>query len=71
MRPEWRKVKFSHKLAWENRKPVPPLIATGRIEIQVIPAHCSGWRAVSAPERAHGAAVVPAAVGRMFPPEAA
>lgn len=37
----------------------------------LIPAHCTGWRAVNALERAYGAAVVPAAVGKMFTLEAA
>jgi 7,8-dihydropterin-6-yl-methyl-4-(beta-D-ribofuranosyl)aminobenzene 5'-phosphate synthase len=33
----------------------------------IIPAHCTGWRAVNALERAYGEpVVVPAAVGKLF-----
>jgi len=32
----------------------------------VIPAHCTGWRAVNALEREMGPKVVPAAVGKLF-----
>lgn len=37
----------------------------------VIPAHCTGWRAVAALERAFGERVVPAAVGKLFTLDAA
>jgi len=36
----------------------------------LIPAHCTGWRAVAALERAFGERVVPAAVGKLFTLEA-
>ena len=37
----------------------------------LIPAHCTGWRAVNALEREFGERVVPAAVGKLFTLEAA
>lgn len=36
----------------------------------LVPAHCTGWRAVTALERAFGERVVPAAVGKLFTLEA-
>ncbi len=36
----------------------------------LVPAHCTGWRAVAALERAFGERVVPAAVGKLFTLEA-
>lgn len=36
----------------------------------LVPAHCTGWRAVAALERAFGDRVVPAAVGKLFTLEA-
>jgi 7,8-dihydropterin-6-yl-methyl-4-(beta-D-ribofuranosyl)aminobenzene 5'-phosphate synthase len=32
----------------------------------IVPAHCTGWRAVNALERAYGEKVVPTAAGKMF-----
>lgn len=60
-------------LSGENEKIIPETVADmGCFDLPlIIPAHCTGWRAVNALERAYGAAVVPAAVGKLFTLEAA
>ena len=55
-------------LSGENEAIIPETVAdiTGFDLPLVIPAHCTGWRAVNALERAQGERVVPAAVGKLF-----
>lgn len=56
-------------LSGENENAIAPTVAdlAGFDLAHVIPAHCTGWRAVSALERAFGEPrVVPAAVGKLF-----
>jgi 7,8-dihydropterin-6-yl-methyl-4-(beta-D-ribofuranosyl)aminobenzene 5'-phosphate synthase len=55
-------------LSGENEKIIPETVAdiAGFDLPLVIPAHCTGWRAVNALERAMGERVVPAAVGKLF-----
>lgn len=55
-------------LSGENEKIIPETVAdiAGFDLPLVIPAHCTGWRAVNALERAMRERVVPAAVGKLF-----
>jgi len=55
-------------LSGENEKIIPETVAEmGGFDLPlIIPAHCTGWRAVNALERAYGERVVPAAVGKLF-----
>lgn len=55
-------------LSGENEKIIPETVADiGGFDLPlIIPAHCTGWRAVNALERAYGERVVPAAVGKLF-----
>lgn len=55
-------------LSGENEKIIPETVAdiAGFDLPLIIPAHCTGWRAVNALERAQGERVVPAAVGKLF-----
>lgn len=55
-------------LSGENEAIIPDTVAEmGSFDLPlIIPAHCTGWRAVNALERAYGARVVPAAVGKLF-----
>ncbi|UPY38710.1 MBL fold metallo-hydrolase [Sediminicoccus sp. KRV36] len=55
-------------LSGENEKIIPETVRDiGGFDLPlVIPAHCTGWRAVNALERALGERVVPAAVGKLF-----
>ncbi|MEI6160647.1 MAG: MBL fold metallo-hydrolase [Roseococcus sp.] len=55
-------------LSGENEKIIPETVRdiAGFDLPLVIPAHCTGWRAVNALERAMGERVVPAAVGKLF-----
>lgn len=55
-------------LSGENEKIIPETVAdiSGFDLPLVIPAHCTGWRAVNALEREMGPKVVPAAVGKLF-----
>jgi len=60
-------------LSGENEAVIPQTVAdlAGFDLPLLIPAHCTGWRAVNALERAFGERVVPAAVGKLFTLEAA
>jgi 7,8-dihydropterin-6-yl-methyl-4-(beta-D-ribofuranosyl)aminobenzene 5'-phosphate synthase len=60
-------------LSGENEAIIPQTVADlAPFDLPlVIPAHCTGWRAVNALERAFGERVVPAAVGKLFTLEAA
>jgi len=60
-------------LSGENEAIIPETVAdlAGFDLPLLIPAHCTGWRAVNALERAFGERVVPAAVGKLFTLEAA
>lgn len=55
-------------LSGENEKIIPETVRDmGGIHLAlIIPAHCTGWRAVNALERAYGERMVPAAVGKLF-----
>lgn len=55
-------------LSGENEKIIPETLRDmGDFDLPlIIPAHCTGWRAVNALERAYGERVVPAAVGKLF-----
>lgn len=55
-------------LSGENEKIIPETVRDiGNFDLPlIIPAHCTGWRAVNALERAYGERVVPAAVGKLF-----
>ena len=55
-------------LSGENEKIIPETVRVfGGIHLAlIIPAHCTGWRAVIALERAYGERVVPSAVGKLF-----
>ena len=55
-------------LSGENEKIIPQTVTDiGRFQLAlIIPARCTGWRAVGALERAYGERVVPAAVGKLF-----
>jgi len=55
-------------LSGENEKIIPETVRdTGGVHLAlIIPAHCTGWRAVNALERVYGERVVPAAVGKLF-----
>lgn len=55
-------------LSGENEASIPATVADlqGFGLSYVFPAHCTGWRAVSALERALGDKVVPAAVGKLY-----
>jgi 7,8-dihydropterin-6-yl-methyl-4-(beta-D-ribofuranosyl)aminobenzene 5'-phosphate synthase len=55
-------------LSGENEAIIPETVADlARFDLPLlIPAHCTGWRAVNALERAFGERVVPAAVGKLF-----
>ncbi|MGG5818320.1 MBL fold metallo-hydrolase [Falsiroseomonas sp. HW251] len=59
-------------LSGENEDVIPETVADlARFDLPLlIPAHCTGWRAVNALERAFGERVVPAAVGKLFTLEA-
>jgi 7,8-dihydropterin-6-yl-methyl-4-(beta-D-ribofuranosyl)aminobenzene 5'-phosphate synthase len=59
-------------LSGENEAIIPETVAdlAGFDLPLLIPAHCTGWRAVNALERAFGERVVPAAVGKLFTLEA-
>jgi 7,8-dihydropterin-6-yl-methyl-4-(beta-D-ribofuranosyl)aminobenzene 5'-phosphate synthase len=59
-------------LSGENEAIIPQTVADlARFDLPLlIPAHCTGWRAVNALERAFGERVVPAAVGKLFALEA-
>ena len=60
-------------LSGDNEAIIPETVADlGHLDLPLlIPAHCTGWRAVNALERAFGERVVPAAVGKLFTLEAA
>lgn len=60
-------------LSGENEAIIPETVAdlAGFDLPLLIPAHCTGWRAVNALERAFGERVVPAAVGKLFTLDAA
>jgi 7,8-dihydropterin-6-yl-methyl-4-(beta-D-ribofuranosyl)aminobenzene 5'-phosphate synthase len=60
-------------LSGENEAIIPQTVADlAQFDLPlVIPAHCTGWRAVNALERAFGERVVPAAVGKLFTLDAA
>ena len=60
-------------LAGENEAIIPETVRDlAALDLPLlIPAHCTGWRAVNALERAFGERVVPAAVGKRFTLEAA
>ncbi len=55
-------------LSGENEANIPETVTdlAGFDLPLMIPAHCTGWRAVNALERAFGDRVVPAAVGKLF-----
>jgi len=55
-------------LSGDNEAIIPETVADlGGFDLPLlIPAHCTGWRAVNALERAFGERVVPAAVGKLF-----
>jgi 7,8-dihydropterin-6-yl-methyl-4-(beta-D-ribofuranosyl)aminobenzene 5'-phosphate synthase len=60
-------------LSGENERIIPETVRDiGGFDLPwIIPAHCTGWRAVNALERAYGERVVPAAVGKLFTLDAA
>ena len=60
-------------LSGENERIIPETVHDiGGFDLPwIIPAHCTGWRAVNALERAYGERVVPAAVGKLFTLDAA
>jgi len=59
-------------LSGENEAIIPETVRDlGGFDLPLlIPAHCTGWRAVNALERAFGDRVAPAAVGKLFTLEA-
>ena len=59
-------------LSGENEAIIPETVRDlGAFDLPLlIPAHCTGWRAVNALERAFGDRVAPAAVGKLFTLEA-
>jgi 7,8-dihydropterin-6-yl-methyl-4-(beta-D-ribofuranosyl)aminobenzene 5'-phosphate synthase len=60
-------------LSGDNEAIIPETVAdlAGFDLPLLIPAHCTGWRAVNALEREFGERVVPAAVGKLFTLDAA
>ena len=60
-------------LSGDNEAIIPETVADlGGFDLPLlIPAHCTGWRAVNALERAFSERVVPAAVGKLFTLDAA
>jgi 7,8-dihydropterin-6-yl-methyl-4-(beta-D-ribofuranosyl)aminobenzene 5'-phosphate synthase len=59
-------------LSGENEAVIPETVRDlAQFDLPIlIPAHCTGWRAVNALERAFGERVAPAAVGKLFTLEA-
>jgi 7,8-dihydropterin-6-yl-methyl-4-(beta-D-ribofuranosyl)aminobenzene 5'-phosphate synthase len=55
-------------LSGGNEKIIPETVAAlGQFDLKVVaPAHCTGWRAVSAMASRFGDALAPAAVGKTY-----